>query len=161
MLFFVGLLLGIVGFAMLVVGSFAWPGQQRVSARGSRWAGVVFLLFFPLYLGARQVIKVYELDVEFNPAPVYWGLAMFLFVGGLIIVLRSTSGVPRASRPALNPFQVSEPAPATAPTPAPRTRKTPLAKSKPAPVEETPFQEAPLPKPGRSVPAENNPFDFT
>jgi outer membrane biosynthesis protein TonB len=166
MLFFVGLFLAMVGFAMIVVGAFPWPGRRRISSRGSRLAGSIFLSFFPLFFLARLIIIDFELEKHFHPMAAYWGLAALCAGVGLTVVFRAAA--PTASRSTSRTQESTKslnapPKPSVPPSPKPRQKITPTSAPKSKPQEETPSlikQDSP-PSPRKSKPGEKDPFDFS
>src|SRR5581483_4794655 len=149
--FILGFALGMAGFAMLVVGSFAVPGERRLAARPSRWAGLVFVSFFPLVLGARYLLLQLEWLDAVNVQVVYAALLLACMLGGGTIVFKALpkGQQRRTRRPAVTGF-------AAASAPA---QETNVAPSLPAPALK-PTKAAP--RTSRPRPEEEkNPFDFS
>jgi hypothetical protein len=150
-----GILMGIAGFAMLVLGQLTLPGGRVV--KGSRRAAGVWLSFLPLAFFASFLMEILDPGRNVDRRLVYWILVMMCLFVGLGFALPTRSGLRmRQGRTASkkvgpgNPFesQPAAPAPVEPPVTAP-----------PGP------EPAPLPaigKPPRRIPApEKNPFDFS
>jgi hypothetical protein len=104
MLLALAVLLGMLGFALLVLGEVKLPGGRTLRAWPGRFAGLVFLSFLPLVLAARLLVEHYvsageewaaAVSERYLPA-LSWGLLGLCLVVGMGIVLRgSRSLVPQ------------------------------------------------------------------
>jgi hypothetical protein len=160
--FVLGVLMGVAGFALLVLGEIKLPGGRLIKGQPARRAAVVWLSFFPVVFLVSAVLRILDLDDIVDPLLVFWIVSTSCLCIGLGFVLPVWSAArPRQGRQergkavAANPFE-SQPAA--------------------RPVHETPVRENPAPsaakpepwlaptesKPGRRrVREEKNPFDFS
>jgi hypothetical protein len=155
--FLLGVLMGVAGFAMVVLGEVKLPGGRVIKGRPARRASVVWLSFLPLAILSGLVLEFLDSESIVDRRLVYWILVMLCFFVGLGFVLPawSAGGRPRQRRPAqaksctANPFETQPAAPAS-------TESSPQPPSAPEPWL------APESKSGRRrAPEEKNPFDFS
>jgi hypothetical protein len=153
--FLLGVLMGVAGFAMIVLGRLTLPGGRVI--KGSRRAAGVWLSFLPLAFAAGLLMEFLDPEGLVDRRLIYWILVMMcLFVGlGFIPPARSAARSPQvraASKrvSAANPFETQPAAPTLAEPPPPTIPET---ESWPVPAIGKPAR--------RNPPPQKNPFDFS
>jgi len=155
--FLFGVVMGVAGFAMLVMGKITLPGGRVIEGKPARRAGGVWLSFFPVVFLASFVLRLLELDGVIDPRLVFWIVCtLCLCVGvGFLLPAWPAARPRRQRRPAAvkasaaNPFETPPAAPAM-PASAP-----------PLGPEPEPWRAPAMGKPAHSPPPEKNPFDFS
>src|SRR5712692_10215071 len=85
--FLLGVLMGVAGFAMVIMGEVTLPGGRVLKRRPSRRAAWVWLSFFPLAFLARFLLGLLDLDRVIDPLLLFWIVSTLCFFIGLGFLL--------------------------------------------------------------------------
>jgi hypothetical protein len=150
MLFILGFILLLIGFAMVVVGPIPFSKNWTLSGGLSRTAGLFFLSFFPLFFGVKYAIQDLGWEEGWEREAINWGTFAFCALSGCFLIFYV--GRPAKARRARRPASVSAENPLAA-------MEEPPAKPSAA---EKPRGRAPSPPAKKRAPQpEQNPFDFS
>lgn len=92
--FFLGVLMTLCGFALLVVGE-ARLGKRRIRKAWARRLGVFLVAFFPVILIERLLLKELDAEESVDPLHVHLGLTGFWALSALVLFLKAIRRTPR------------------------------------------------------------------
>lgn len=165
MLFFLGVLLMVAGFALLVATPARLPGNRTLRPWPARFAGAALIAFLPTSIGLKFLIEGIDSEGQLNAVKgehwatrfqdnyltaVNWGLFVLCLLLSLVLLWYGSRD-PSKARPARRPVRL--------PTPASPFDDQIQELPEPLPPAHAPAPPPP-PRKGRAAPGKN-PFDFT